>query len=287
MTTDDLIQRLKNNGLVVHDIRGQLPRNGTWMRRPVSAIKRIAVHYDAENRPHEYDSLQRYKNEAQYHINKDWGGGAHGDGIMYALIIDNVGDVFVCRDIEDVTWHVGNPNYSALATKYDGTEGQEPTREQAESAQKVLEVLCYRCPEFPASQGDVWGHQEFVQFGGNATACPGLFLELAIGYRDNRDINAGRYTYDWPKNPAPQPTPTPVPTPTPTPTPVPEPTPTPVPTPEPTPEPLPEPTPIPTPEPTPEPVPGPEPAKLNAWECFWMWILDSMINWYNKKNTRR
>lgn len=219
MFTEDLIQRLRGNGLNVRDIRGLLPRNGTWMLRPLSAIKRIAVHYDAENRPHAYDSLERYKSEAQYHINKDWGGGAHGDGIMYHIIVDNVGDVFFCRDFEDVTWHVGNPNYSAVAVKFDGTEGQEPTREQAESAQKVFEVLCYRCPEFPASQGDLWGHREFTQFGGNPTACPGLFIELAIGYRDNRDTHADRYPYDYP--PA-QPAPIPEPEPEPIPEPVPE-----------------------------------------------------------------
>lgn len=229
MFVDVLIPRLKAAGLIVHDIRSQLPRNGTWMTRPISAIKRIAHHYDAELRPHSYNSVERYKRQAQYHINKDWGGGARGDGIMYALIVDNVGDVFICRDFEHVTWHVGNPNYSALATKYDCGGDQAPTREQIEAMQRVADVLTTKCPEFPAGRAQYYGHQEFKQFGGTATACPGKFMPEVVRYRNTGKVDPTLYQYDWPKTPAPAPAPEPPPAP-------PKPEPTPAPAPEPAPE---------------------------------------------------
>ena len=143
------------------DIRDQLPRNGTYMKRPLSAVTQIAVHWDAEWRPHEYDSIARYKRQAQYHINKDWGGGAHGDGLMYAYKIDNVGDTFWCRNLDEVLWNVGGrPNYYTLPVCFDCGSRQLATREQAEGFEKLIEELCYHHPEFPATQGDVHGHRE-------------------------------------------------------------------------------------------------------------------------------
>jgi len=201
---DAVITRLQAAGVTVTDLRGVLPRNGTWLTRPVGAIQIISEHYDAENRPHEYDSVARYVAQAWYHINKDWGGGAHGDGLMYDLKIDNVGEVFICRDFEDVLWAVGDANYRALSICYDGGAGQAPTREQMHSGNIVTEVLSYQVPEFPATQGNVLGHQEVP---GNSTSCPGEFLPAIKAYRNERNMHEEKYTYDY--SPAPAPTPTP------------------------------------------------------------------------------
>lgn len=243
---DQIIQRLRNAGLQVADVRGQLPRNGTWLKRPVSAIKIISGHWDAEWRPTDYDSLARYVGQARYHINKDWGGGAHGDGLMYAWKFDNLGTVFITRDLEDVLWSVGDQNYVTASYCFDGTTGQEPTQEQIAAEQKFLDVICFQCPEFPASQGDVLGHQEVP---GNSTACPGSFLASIQSYRAERNTHAERYAPNY-GIPAPAPAPT-----IPTPPPTPEPAPAPV-------QPAPEPPVVPTPQP---PVPGtvvqPEPGK--------------------------
>jgi hypothetical protein len=215
MFADLLIPRLRAAGLTVTDVRNLLPRNGTWMTRPLSAIKRIAHHYDADFRPHSYDTLARLKRQAQYHINKDWGGGAHGDGLMYAISVDNVGEVFICRNFEEVTWHVGNPNYSAVATKYDCGGDQDPTREQIEAMAKITNVLTTKCPEFPAGRAEYFGHKEFAQFGGTATACPGKFMAEILRFRETGKVDPTRYAYDWPVAPAPTPPPAPDPTPQP------------------------------------------------------------------------
>lgn len=196
----------------ITNIIGKLPRNGSYMKRPLSAITKIAVHWDAWDRPHEYDSVQRFIQEAQMHIDKDWGGGAHGDGLMYHFKIDNVGEVFQCREMTDVLWNVGgNANYWTLAICFDCGEFQSITKEQGEAFLKLMEELCYNHPELPASQGDVAGHREF-----NPTQCPGnqIMNKLIIPYRNNRTVDLTGLVYDWPQeNPVPVPAPTPTPAP--------------------------------------------------------------------------
>ncbi len=278
MFADKLIPRLKKAGLTVYDIRSKLPRNGTWMSRKVSSIRRIAHHYDAQFRPHSYNSLDRYRGQARYHINKDWGGGAHGDGIMYAVIVDNVGDVFITREFEHVTWHVGNPNYSALAIKFDAGADQLPTKEQIIAMQKLGDVLTTKCPEFPAAKKDYWGHKEFKQFGGTATRCPDRFMTEVKRYRGSGKVRPDLYDLDWPPKPAPVPKPVPEPKPVP-----PPPAPIPVPKPEPKPAPAIEPETLPTnstpmpevPEKTTstnDPIPAPSPVRYAIWEMIKKWF---------------
>ncbi len=134
MFVDLLIPRLTKAGLNVSDIRAQLPRNGRYAGRSISAITKIAWHYDAAYRPKLYDSLRRYVDQAQYHVNKDWGGGSRGDGLMYSIKVDNVGDVYICRDFEDILWHVGGaPNGYSVSLNIDCGGDQLPTREQVET----------------------------------------------------------------------------------------------------------------------------------------------------------
>lgn len=200
MLWDSLIPRMREKGLTVYDVRGQLPRNGRWMGRAVSAVHGIAYHWDAEWRPHAYDSLARIISQANYHINKDWGGGSHGDGLMYHAQVDNVGDLYVTRDIEDVLWSVGDMNYSFMSICWHGTEGQDPTREQVESMQKISSVLCWETPEIPAGIADLKGHQEVP---GNSTSCNGTFLPPTQWYRGEENTHPERYVYDWPDDPTP------------------------------------------------------------------------------------
>jgi hypothetical protein len=190
---DQIIKRLRDRGVRVVDVRHQLPRNGTWLRRPVSVIKQIAAHHDAEPRPRAYDSLARYIAQARYHVNKDWNPprGVRGDGLMYAWKIDNVGVIFVTRDLEDVLWSVGDKNYVTASYCFDGTTGNGCTREQIQAEQYLLEVLCFNTPEIPAGQANVLGHQEVP---GNSTACPGDFLPSIRSYRAERNTHPERYT---------------------------------------------------------------------------------------------
>src|SRR6476619_3582080 len=69
------------------------PHNPNMLTRPVWAIRRIVVHYDAVPLPFGgaagagYDPVARYKAQALYHIAKDWNEGSGppvpGFGLMY------------------------------------------------------------------------------------------------------------------------------------------------------------------------------------------------------------
>lgn len=190
--TIDVAAPSSGGKLNIIDIRGQLPRNGTWLRRPLSHIKKIAIHWDAEYRPKTYDSLARYKKQASYHINKDWEtnvpGITRGDGLMYHYKIDNVGDIFQCRDLEDVTWQVGAQNGICLGVAFDCGPNQQPTKQQVEAFYRLMEDLCYKHPEFPAGRANIVGHQEL-----SPTQCPGTFMPSVRSYRANRTVNANAY----------------------------------------------------------------------------------------------
>lgn len=186
------------------DVRHLLPRNGTYCKRPYNAITKIAVHWDAQFRPHEYDSVARYISQANYHINTG------GDGLFYHFKIDNVGDIFQCRNIDEVLWNVGgDANYYTLAVCIDCGGDQLPTREQMEALKILLDDLCTQHPEFPADRDDVMGHREFTQ-----TACPGDRIMNAVwSYRSSGTIPCEDLPYDWktptPAPPAPKPEPKP------------------------------------------------------------------------------
>lgn len=159
------------------DIRNSLPRNGTQdSPHTVGQIQKIIVHHDAEWRSADYDSVQRYISQARYHINSG------EDGLQYHYKIDNVGEVFQCRDLTDTLWHCGNYpiNRTSIAICVDGNfQNQMPTREQFIALKNLLDELCTKHPEFPADEGQVFGHQEVA-----ATACPGNNLIGFIkGYR--------------------------------------------------------------------------------------------------------
>lgn len=191
--------------------------------RSVSTIKSISIHHDATNRPHDYNSIDRYHAEAKGHYER------LGPGLQYHYKIDNVGQIFAIRPLTTWLYSVGSvENETTLAICLDGNfETQQPTREQLEALYQLLEELCTRHPEFPATWPDVRGHNDF-----SATACPGKNLRSRIlAIQDHSSAIAqllGQGDYDWPSlqpgvpaiPAAPVPTP-PASTPAPTPPPVP------------------------------------------------------------------
>lgn len=225
--------------------------SGTHQRR-VNQITAIAVHHDATDRPHDYDSVARYKSEAAGHYNR------LGPGLQYHFKIDNTGVIFAIRPLTTWLYAVGSAaNVTTLNICLDGNfEYQQPTLEQYEALKQLLDNLCTQHPEFPAVQANVYPHQQF-----SATACCGAnLLPFVNEYRNtggNPRIPAGA-VYDWPEfqpqtahtEPV-EPAPAPAPVPQTTPAPVVVPTPSPAPT-----EPVPvvvAPAPAPTPTPTPLP----------------------------------
>lgn len=198
----------------INDLRGDGYLNPTPPEyRPVGNITSIIVHHDAATRPHDYDSVARYRSEAAAHYQN------LGPGLQYHFKIDNVGEIFWIRPFNATLWQAGDlaVNRTSIAICLDGyfhsPVNQQPTREQLEALKQLLDWLCTQHPEFPATTGDVYGHRQVT-----ATACPGdLLFPYVDEYRRTGEITIpGSIGYDWPTFQPQAPTPAPVP-PTPTP----------------------------------------------------------------------
>jgi hypothetical protein len=170
----------------ITNIISRLPRNGTQdTPHTIGSITKIIVHHDAQNRSNNYDSIQRYIAQANYHIN-----GKKEDGLQYHYKIDNVGEVFQCRNLTDTLWHAANypVNRASIAICLDGDFTQQtPTREQYISLKALLTELCTQHPEFPADKNGVFGHKEVSLTG---TACPGSIVTFVRDYRMGGDTVA-------------------------------------------------------------------------------------------------
>lgn len=200
-------------GLV--DLTGDAYLNPSWPGhgRNESIIKTIAVHHDAAPRAHDYDSIARYRSEAAAHYQR------LGPGLQYHYKIDNTGVIFKIRPHNVFLWHAGDDfgNVNGIAICLDGyfhpPQNQQPTREQYEALQQLLDWLCTQNPQFPAVQGDVFPHRHY-----SSTACCGdTLVPFVDAYRSNGgSVAIPNVPYDWPEfQPQINPTPTPPPVPAP------------------------------------------------------------------------
>jgi hypothetical protein len=178
---------------------GQLPEANLHLagQRSLHQITKIVVHHDAQLRPGKYNPAERYKEQARFHIRKNWGEVGKppipGFGLMYHLKMDGAGRVYQCQPFTRPTWNSRGANWAALAICIDGGDGQAPAPGQLQGLHELLDLLCYHYPEFPAGRKDVWGHGELtakrlrelsLPGPGNSTACPGLFLPYVQKYRN-------------------------------------------------------------------------------------------------------
>ena len=169
-------------------------------QRPIGNIKSISIHHDASPRSHDYDSVARYRSEAAAHYNR------LGPGLQYNYKIDNVGTIFKIRPLTTWLYSVGSAeNTTCIAICLDGylhndgnNLGQDATREQMEALYQLLEELCERHPEFPATWPDVRPHADY-----SSTACCGnRFTGHIYPIQDKASAQAqllNQGTYDWPE----------------------------------------------------------------------------------------
>jgi len=187
------------------DLTSDAQINPGWAghSRNVNTIKSISIHHDASVRPHDYDSIARYRQEANYHTQ------TLGPGLQYHYKIDNVGQIFKTRPHETWLYVVGsNENTSTIAICLDGyfhpPHNQIPTREQYEALGQLLIKLCEQSPEFSATYPDVRPHRDF-----SSTACPGDRLApWVFAIQSKADVLniPAEAVYDWPEY-QPQPAP--------------------------------------------------------------------------------
>lgn len=182
-------------------------------QRSAGSITKIAVHHDATPRPHDYDSVARYRQEAKEHYDR------LGPGLQYHYKIDNVGTIFKIRPHTTWLYAVGSAaNVNTINICLDGyfhpDVNQVPTREQYEALAQLAIDLCENHPEFPAVYSDVWPHRDF-----SSTACCGDTLVPYV-HQINDKATAlnipSNAVYDWPElQPAAPAAPAPTPAPTP------------------------------------------------------------------------
>lgn len=184
--------------LKIEDVVEKLPRNPkdrNWTLRPLSDITCIVVHYDAVSVPPSgpsglgYDPVERYIQQARYHMQKNWNEGAgpavRGFGLMYHYRVSADGRVWRTQPEELITWHSHAANGRGLAVCCDLGAGQPSPAAQLQGLGALLEVLCYHWPDIPAGRKDVWGHGE-LSSAGNQTNCPGSLLEWVRAYRNGK-----------------------------------------------------------------------------------------------------
>ena len=160
----------------ITDIIGDLPRTGSNGTMNKNSMKYIVVHHDAEWRPDVYDSLARYKAQAQYHVSKGW------KHISYHFSIDNVGEVFQMNPINEVGWHAGNywVNRSSIGIKFDGNmEQQDLTEAQIKAYKDLINYLTTQRPDLPNILGNSIRTHAQVRLA--PTACPGKKTMVALG----------------------------------------------------------------------------------------------------------
>jgi len=183
--------------LEITDIIDKLPskpHDPNRRTRPLGAITKIVVHYDAVHVPPAedcaiaYDPVARYIAQANYHIGKNWNEGpgpaVHGFGLMYHYRISSDGRIWRTQPEELVTWHAHAANYHGLAICCDLGPGQSPTDAQLGGLSSLLDHSCFHRPEIPAGRHDVWGHGELTA-AGNHTPCPGDLLPWVQAYRQD------------------------------------------------------------------------------------------------------
>lgn len=170
--------------------------SGTHQRN-IGAIKSISVHHDASQRPHAYDSVQRYRSEAAAHYTR------LGPGLQYHYKIDNQGTIFKIRPLTTWLYVVGSAeNVSCIAICLDGyfhpPYNEIPTREQYEALGQLLTELCEQHPEFPATWPDVRPHRDYSQ-----TACCGdTFAPWVLSINSKADVLnvPSDAVYDYPED---------------------------------------------------------------------------------------
>ena len=215
--TTRTIATLRERGLTVIDLRGQLPVNSNpayrygSVRGGLAGVQYLIQHWTGDTfgratlqtitgtdygvariseRMSQDDEIDLLRWYANYHISRD--GGVWG-GIAYGLMVLPSGRVYVNWDLGTLTYHAFNANAQSYALCCPNANAQPLTAAQKLALAHVWDVLCQHTPEIPAGQGTLYGHQEaaFLDSRNAGTVCPGQeVLALVRAYRTSGTLPA-------------------------------------------------------------------------------------------------
>ncbi|HEV8670957.1 MAG TPA: glucosaminidase domain-containing protein [Candidatus Limnocylindria bacterium] len=163
---------------------GVLPREYGNDPQPLTQVKdKWTLHWPGEDVDPAMDdnaAVALITRIAQEHINRDWGGGQRGGGIMYHRVIGPTGTVFITRDETDWTWHSsvdgpggGNRSSIAILVVY-GKTGASTSAQNAALDELIATHATYV----------VYGHRDWTP-----TTCPGdVLYQYAQDHTDAHGI---------------------------------------------------------------------------------------------------
>jgi len=165
--------------MVYIDIVDKLPVKMSNGVRQLAGIKHAVIHHDAVFASENYDAVERYKSQAQYHIGKGW------NRLSYHVKIDRMGRVYLCAPFNEITWHAGNykVNLDAIGICLDGDfMKQKPSGVQVGALWDLLNNLTTERPDMPLLVKEkVKTHREVkIAF----TSCPSeTLIQLVHAYK--------------------------------------------------------------------------------------------------------
>jgi len=158
-------------------------RTRGWYQRDQKDITKLVLHHSAWKRDSSLSDDKVLKTIQGWHEGHGW------PGLSYGFVILPNGNIYQCNDFEDVTWH-DTVNWDSIGILVHGyfhpPVNDKPTQKQLASLKELLDWLCTKNPQFPASHGDVVAHRDR-----SATTCPGdLLYPYVTEYREKGgDVN--------------------------------------------------------------------------------------------------
>jgi N-acetylmuramoyl-L-alanine amidase len=141
-----------------------LPKGaGTYKRRPLSAITKIAVHHSATRT----GSAEAF---ARYHVDHNgW------PGIGYHYVVEQDGTVKKTNNLSTVSYHVGESNRLAVGVCFTGHyDIDTPPQVQLDAGAQLIAELTRGLPQLGID--DIWGHTQFPGYAHKS--CPGTRFPL-------------------------------------------------------------------------------------------------------------
>ena len=145
-----------------------------YSARPYSDIRYIAVH-------HSQTTSGSAESFARYHVNKN-----NWPGIGYHYVIEKNGDIKWCNNVSLKTYHVGNSNRYAIGICLTGDfHTQKLEKRQLDSLLRVIKALM---KEFHIEANNVWGHNQFPDYGWKKCPCIDMESVRLLLKKNKKDI---------------------------------------------------------------------------------------------------
>jgi hypothetical protein len=162
------------------DLRDQIPGDPVANQGAKEKTKGVVVHYNGADNGFagvadgELSVQQRYANDANDHIQRDWGDGATVNGVQYHYGCWE-DTIYILRNPDAKLWHCGD-GIEEDSFNYSATAVQVPISTREQVTVRTVQTLREFCDDELERQGlgapEVRGHQEI-----SSTTCPHSLMD--------------------------------------------------------------------------------------------------------------